>query len=287
MTGSQGGLAGRTIIMSGGSRGIGLAIAVRAAREGANIALLAKTADPHPRLKGTIFTAAKEIERAGGAALPVVGDVRSDDSIAEAVNHAADQFGGIDICVNNASAIDLSGVQTLDPKRYDLMQDINVRGTFMLTRAALPCLRQAPNPHVLTLSPPINLSPRWLGAHLAYTITKYAMSMCTMGFAAEFRDAGVAANSLWPRTLIATDAVGNLLGGQAALRRARSPQTMADAAALILTRPSRECTGNFFIDDEVLVSAGVTDFEQYRAVASGEALELDLFVDSWLAGFPS
>jgi citronellol/citronellal dehydrogenase len=177
------------------------------------VTALAKTAGPNPRLHGTIFTAARQIEAAGGAALPVVGDVRSDDSIAEAVEHAVSQFGGIDICVNNASAIDLSRVQDLDPKRYDLMQDVNVRGTFMLTRAAMPYLLVAPNPHVLTLSPPLNLSPRWLGAHVGYTISKYAMSMCTAGFASEFAEAGVAANALWPRTLIATDAVGNLLGG--------------------------------------------------------------------------
>jgi citronellol/citronellal dehydrogenase len=277
----QAGLAGKTILISGGSRGIGLAIAVRAAREGANIALLAKTADPNPRLRGTIFTAAREIEAAGGAALPIVGDVRSDESIAEAVGRAAGQFGGIDICVNNASAIDLSHVRDLDPKRYDLMQDINVRGTFMLTRAAVPHLLMAPNPHILTLSPPLNLSPRWLGAHVGYTISKYAMTICTMGFAAEFREAGVAANSLWPRTLIATDAVGNLLGGTQALNRARTPEIMADAAGLILTRPSRDCTGNCFIDDEVLASAGVVDVDSYRAAKPGGVLELDLFVDSW------
>jgi citronellol/citronellal dehydrogenase len=285
MTPAHAGLAGKTILMSGGSRGIGLAIAVRAARDGANIALLAKTADPNPRLQGTIFTAARQIEAAGGTALPVVGDVRSDESIAEAVARAVGQFGGIDICVNNASAIDLSRVRDLDPKRYDLMQDINVRGAFMLTRAAVPHLLMAPNPHILTLSPPLNLSPRWLGAHVGYTISKYAMTICTMGFAAEFTEAGVAANSLWPRTLIATDAVGNLLGGAEALSRARTPEIMAHAAALILTRPSRDCTGNCFIDDEVLASAGVDDFDSYRAAKTG-VLELDLFVDSWRHAAP-
>jgi citronellol/citronellal dehydrogenase len=286
MTREQTGLVGKTILISGGSRGIGLAIALRAAREGANIVLLAKTAEPHPRLHGTVFTAAAEIEKAGGAALPVVGDVRADESIAEAVERAVGQFGGIDVCVNNASAIDLSHVAELDPKRYDLMQDINVRGTFMLTRAALPHLQKAMNPHILTLSPPLNLSPRWLGAHVAYTLSKYAMSMCTAGFADEFREIGVAANSLWPRTLIATDAVGNLLGGSEALSRARTPAIMADAAAVILTKPSRKCTGNFFIDDEVLSSAGVSDFDAYRAAEAGAGLQLDLFVDSWPDGTP-
>jgi citronellol/citronellal dehydrogenase len=278
---SGGSLAGRTILMSGGSRGIGLAIAVRAAREGANVALLAKTAEPDPRLTGTIFTAARAITEAGGTALPVVGDVRCDDSIAKAVAKTVDRFGGIDICINNASAIDLSGVLDVTPKKYDLMLDVNVRGAMMLTRAALPYLMQAPNAHVLTLSPPLNLSSRWLGAHVAYTISKYAMTIATLGIAAEFSNAGVAANCLWPRTLIATDAVGNLLGGDAALARARSPEIMADAALSILAQPSRECTGRCFLDDEVLADAGVTEFDQYRAAESDEPLQLDIFVDGW------
>jgi citronellol/citronellal dehydrogenase len=275
-------LAGRTILMSGGSRGIGLAIAIRAAREGANVALLAKTADPDPRLQGTIFTAARAITEAGGVALPIVGDVRSDDSIAKAVDRTVERFGGIDICINNASAINLAGVLDVSPKNYDLMQDINVRGTLMLTRAALPYLMQSQDPHVLSLSPPLNLAPKWLGAHVAYTMSKYGMTLATLGVAAEFARTGVAANCLWPRTLIATDAVGNLLGGEAALSRARTPQIMADAAAAILTRPSRECSGQCFIDDAVLAETGVDSFGQYRLVPSDDELQLDIFVDGWV-----
>lgn len=272
-------LNGRTIVMSGGSRGIGLAIAVRAARDGANIVLIAKTDQPDPRLKGTIHTAAAAITQAGGHALAVVGDVRLDDVIASAVEQAVTRFGGIDICVNNASVLNLSRTLDLLPSRYDLMQDINTRATFMLTRACLPHLLGGTNPHVLTLSPPLNLSPRWMGAHVGYTVAKYGMSLATLGFAAEFADEGLAANCLWPRTLIATDAVANLLGGDQALARARSPQIMADAAYAVLTTPSRERSGQLLVDEDVLRELGQVDLSSY-AVAGAEAnLQTDLFLD--------
>ncbi|RZS31217.1 citronellol/citronellal dehydrogenase [Herbihabitans rhizosphaerae] len=269
-------LAGKTIVMSGGSRGIGLAIALRAARDGANVVLLAKTAQPHPRLDGTVFTAAEEIERAGGAALPVVGDVRSDEDVFGAVRAAVERFGGIDIVVNNASAIDLSATEALEMKRYDLMQDINTRGTFLLSKAAIPHLREAANPHILTLSPPLNPAPHWPGRHLGYTLSKYGMSLCTVGLANELADAGVAANSLWPRTLIDTAAVRNLVGGA---ENSRRPEIMADAAHAILTRDSRTCTGNLFVDDEVLAAEGVTDLSGYRPDGATGELALDIFLD--------
>jgi citronellol/citronellal dehydrogenase len=272
-------LNGKTIVMSGGSRGIGLAIALRAARDGANVTLIAKTAEPHPRLEGTIFTAADEIEQAGGHALPIVGDVRNDAAVSDAVERTVDRFGGIDIVVNNASAIDVSPSASIAMKRYDLMQDVNTRATFLLSRTAVPFLQDAPNPHVLTLSPPLSLDPRWYGPHLAYTLAKFGMSMCTVGMAAEYADAGIAFNSLWPRTIIATAAVRNLLGGEAAIARSRRPEIVADAAHCILTRPARETTGNFFIDDEVLAEAGVTDLSEY-AYAPDADLQVDLFLDS-------
>ena len=271
-------LAGRTIIMSGGSRGIGLAIALRAARDGANIALLAKTAQPHPRLQGTIYSAAEEIEAAGGRALAIVGDVRDDVAVADAVERTFERFGGIDVVVNNASAIDVSPSATIAMKRYDLMQDVNARGTFLLSRTCVPYLREAENPHVLTLSPPLSLDPKWYGSHLAYTLAKFGMSMCTVGMAREHADAGIAFNSLWPRTIIATAAVQNLLGGDAAMARSRRPEIVADAAHHILTRPARTTTGNFFIDDEVLADAGVTDLNGYAYVADAD-LQVDLFLD--------
>ncbi|EFL08963.1 cis-2,3-dihydrobiphenyl-2,3-diol dehydrogenase [Streptomyces sp. AA4] len=267
-------LAGKTVLMSGGSRGIGLAIAIRAARDGANVVLLAKTAEPHPKLEGTVYTAAKEIETAGGQALPIVGDVRSEDDVLAAAEAAAEQFGGIDVVVNNASALDRSGTEDLSMKRYDLMQDINTRGTFLLSKAAIPHLRKAANPHLLTLSPPLNLSPAWVGAHLGYTLSKYGMSLCTIGLAEELKADGIAANSLWPRTLTDTAAVRNIIGGAS---QARTPQIVADAAYAILNRPSRECTGNLFIDDEVLAAEGVTDLSGYQR-GDGE-LALDIFVD--------
>jgi citronellol/citronellal dehydrogenase len=271
-------LAGRTILMSGGSRGIGLAIALRAARDGANVALLAKTAEPHPRLEGTVHSAAAEIETVGGQALAIVGDVRDDDTVAEAVERTFECFGGIDIVVNNASAIDVSPSTTIAMKRYDLMQDINTRGTFLLSRTCVPYLQEAENPHVLTLSPPLSLDPRWYGPHLAYTLAKFGMSMCTVGMAHEHADAGIAFNSLWPRTIIATAAVQNLLGGEAAMARSRRPEIVADAAHHILTQPARTTTGNFFIDDEVLADAGVTDLSGYAYVDDAD-LQVDLFLD--------
>ncbi len=270
-------LEGKTILMSGGSRGIGLAIAVRAARDGANVAVMAKTDQPHPKLPGTIHTAVEEIEAAGGNGLGILGDVRDDASIEDAVGRAVDAFGGIDICVNNASAINLAPTPDLEPKRYDLMQDINTRGTFMLSRACIPHLERSANAHILTLSPPINLAPRWAGGQLGYTIAKYGMSLCTLGLAEELKDRPIAANSLWPRTLIATAAVQNLLGGEQSMNQARTPEIVADAAHAILVRSAAECSGNFFIDDEVLAEEGVTDLSSYQA-GEGEPL-LDLFLD--------
>jgi citronellol/citronellal dehydrogenase len=271
-------LSGKTILMSGGSRGIGLAIALRAAADGARVVLLAKTGDPHPRLEGTVYTAARQIEAAGGSAVPVVGDLRSDADVERAVAAAADAFGGIDIVVNNASALNLSPTASLSMKQYDLLQDINTRGTFALTRAALPCLEAAANAHILTLSPPLDVEPRWFGHSLAYTMSKYGMSLCTLGFAGEFADRGIAANSLWPRTTIGTAAVRNLLGGEVAVRRARTPEIMADAAYAILTRDSRACSGNFYIDEEVLRAEGVTDFSRYLLDGTEEELDLDFFL---------
>ena len=270
-------LAGKTILMSGGSRGIGLAIAVRAARDGANVAIMAKTDQPHPKLPGTIHTAVAEIEAAGGKGLGIVGDVRDDDAIDAAVARTVTAFGGIDVCVNNASAINISKTPDLPPKAYDLMQDINTRGTFMLSRACIPHLESSANAHILTLSPPINLDPKWAGGQLGYTIAKYGMSLCTLGLAEELKDRAIAANSLWPRTLIATAAVMNLLGGEKAMNQSRTPEIVADAAHAILTRPAAECTGNFFIDDEVLAEEGVTDVDRYNA-GSGTPL-VDLFLE--------
>lgn len=270
-------LRSKTMLMSGGSRGIGLAIALAAARDGANVALLAKTDKPHPKLEGTIHTAAAEIEAAGGRALAVVGDVRGEESVNEAVAKTVEAFGGIDIVVNNASAIDLSPASEQAMKRYDLMQDINARGTFLLSKTSLPALESSGNGHILTLSPPIDLDPKWPGAHLAYTIAKYGMSLCTLGLAEEMRGRGVAANSLWPRTIIATAAVQNLLGGEEAMARSRSPEIVADAAHAILTRPAAECSGNFFIDDEVLAEEGVTDLSKYGSGDGG--FVPDLFLD--------
>jgi citronellol/citronellal dehydrogenase len=268
-------LAGKTMLISGASRGIGLAIALRAAKDGANVCLVAKTAEPHPKLEGTIYTAAEQIEAAGGKALPVVGDVRDEDSVLGAVSQAVETFGGIDLVVNNASAINLAGTENLEMKRYDLMQDINTRGTFLFSKSAIPHLKKAENPHVLTLSPPLNMDPKWFGAHVAYTIAKYGMSMCTLGMAEEFREAGVAFNALWPRTIIATAAVQNLLGGDQAMAKSRKPEIMADAAYEVFTRPSRECTGNFFIDEDLLDG----DLGRYRyGDANEEDLAPDLFV---------
>jgi citronellol/citronellal dehydrogenase len=274
-------LAGKTILMSGGSRGIGLAIALRAARDGANIALLAKTDTPHPKLEGTVHSAAEQIRAAGGNALPIVGDVRNDDDVTEAVLKTQGEFGGIDIVVNNASVIDLSRSLDLDAKKYDLMQDVNVRGTFMLSRAAVPILKDAANPHILSLSPPLNLSPKWLGGHTGYTLAKYGMTMVTLGLAAEFAEAGIAANTLWPRTTIATAAVKFALGGDRMMKVSRTPEIYADAAYEIFTQPSREYTGQTLIVEDVLEAAGVTDFSAYAAVPGtpDEALFPDIFLD--------
>ncbi|UTX52433.1 SDR family oxidoreductase [Leucobacter aridicollis] len=273
-------LHGKTILMSGGSRGIGLAIALRAAADGANVAMLAKTDTPHPKLAGTVHTAAEEIRAAGGNALAIVGDVRSDDDIAAAVEQTRAEFGGIDIVVNNASVIDLSGTLDLNPKKYDLMQDVNVRGTFMLSRAALPLLKLAENPHILSLSPPLNLDPKWLGAHTGYTLAKYGMTMSTLGMAAEFAEAGVAANTLWPATTIATAAVQNLLGGDKVMAASRTPAVYADAAYAVLTKPAREYTGQSLIAEDVLRGEGVTDFSGYAAVPGTPdgALYPDIFL---------
>jgi citronellol/citronellal dehydrogenase len=279
-------LSGRTILMSGGSRGIGLAIAVRAARDGARVALIAKTAEPHPKLPGTIYTAAEEIESAGGEALPIVGDIRDAGAVEAAVAQAAERFGGIDIVVNNASAINLAPMRDLPVKRFDLMQQINSRGTFVVTRAALPHLRESSHPHVLTLSPPLSADPRWLAGHSAYTLSKMGMTMITLGLAADEADAGIGANCLWPRTIIATAAVQNLLGGDEAMRRARTPEIVGDAAHAILLRDPRACTGNVFIDDEVLAEAGITDLDRYTA-AEDTDLQLDIFVDGWQEGVPA
>jgi citronellol/citronellal dehydrogenase len=256
-------LGGKTILMSGGSRGIGLAIAIRAARDGASVALIAKTAEPHPRLEGTIFTAAAEIEKAGGQALPIVGDVRDDATVLAAAEQTVARFGGIDICVNNASAIDLSSTESISMKRYDLMQDINTRGTFLLSKACIPHLKRAANPHILTMSPPLSLDPKWFSPFLGYALSKFGMSMCTLGLAEELRDGGVAVNSLWPRTIIATAAVRNLLGGEEAMRRSRS----------------RQATGNFFLVEDVLASEGVTDLSAYGFAGPQADLQADIFVD--------
>ena len=269
-------LAGKTIFMSGGSRGIGLAIALRAARDGANVALMAKTDHPQPKLVGTVHTAAAEIEEAGGKALAIVGDVRDVDAVAAAARQTADHFGAIDICVNNASAINLTPLSELPVKRFDLMLEINVRGTYVVSHACVPFLK-ARGGHILTLSPPIDLDPKWLGAHAAYTLSKYGMSMLTLGLAEELKAAGIAANALWPRTLIATAAVQNLLGGDAAMARARSPEIVADAAHAILVKDPAACTGNCFIDDDVLRAEGVTDLSGYSS-GKEEDLALDLFL---------
>lgn len=271
-------LRGKTILMSGGSRGIGLAIALRAAPDGANVALLAKTDTPHPKLEGTVHTAAQQIRDAGGNAIAVVGDVRSDDDIVRAVTETVGEFGGVDIVVNNASVLNLSRTLDLDPKRYDLMQDVNVRGTFMLSRAAIPHLRQAANAHILSLSPPINLDPKWLGAHTGYTLAKYGMTLATLGLAAEFGSHGIAANTLWPRTTIKTAAVGNVLGGEKMLARSRTPEIYADAAYEVLTKPAREYTGQCLIVEDVLAEAGVTDLAQYSPGVDESELFPDIFL---------
>jgi citronellol/citronellal dehydrogenase len=270
-------LKGKTLFITGASRGIGLAIGLKAAQDGANIVIAAKTGEPNPKLPGTIYTAAEEIEKAGGKALPLMVDIRDETQIQNAVQKAVETFGGIDILVNNASAISLTGTLETPMKRYDLMHQINTRGTFASSQACIPYLKQAPNPHILNLSPPLNMETRWFAPHVAYTMAKFGMSMCVLGMAGEFAKDGIAVNALWPRTAIATAAVQNLLGGDEAIRHCRKPEIMADAAYIILTRPSRQYTGQFFIDDEVLASAGVTDLDKY-AVTPGVPLQPDFFV---------
>jgi len=270
-------LANKTLFITGASRGIGLAIAKRAAQDGANVAVAAKTAEPHPKLEGTIYTAAEEIEAAGGKALPLVVDVRDEVSVNTAMDSTAERFGGIDIVVNNASAIQLTGTPQTDMKRYDLMHQINTRGTYMVTKHALPWLEKGDNPHVLMLSPPLDMKEKWFAPHVAYTMAKYGMSMCVLGFAGEFRSKGISVNALWPRTTIATAAVNNLLGGDALMRASRTPEIMADAAHLVLTSPAPDFTGNFCIDDTLLYEAGVRDFDKYR-VDPTKALQQDFFV---------
>ena len=270
-------LKGKTLFITGASRGIGKAIGLRAALDGANVVIAAKTADPHPKLPGTIHTAAEEIEKAGGRALACVVDVRSEDQIQAAVQAAVTKFGGIDILVNNASAIQLTGTVETAMKRYDLMHQINTRGTYACSQACIPHLLKAANPHVLNLSPPLDMQEKWFAPHTAYTMAKFGMSMCVLGMAGEFRPAGIAFNALWPRTVIGTAAVQNLLGGDATIRGSRTPEIMADAAYAILTRPSRECTGNFFVDDDVLRSVGVTDLSKYQTVPGADLIP-DFFV---------
>ncbi|MDV2478292.1 NAD(P)-dependent oxidoreductase [Rhodococcus zopfii] len=269
-------LSDRTMVISGASRGIGLAIAVAAAKQGANVVLLAKTAEPHPKLQGTVHTAVADIEAAGGKAVAVVGDVRNEDDVQRLIDTAVDRFGGVDICVNNASAIATGSTEDLSAKRYDLMQEINCRGTFLMTKAAVPHLRKSANPHVLTISPPVNMNPYWLGVHPAYTLSKYGMSLLTLGFAAEYAAEGIAANCLWPQTFIATSAVANMQDGTTLLSSSRSPEIMADAAVEILARPARETTGRCFIDADVLTEAGVTDLSRY---GGGDNPQIDLFLD--------
>ncbi|GBU16055.1 MULTISPECIES: NAD(P)-dependent oxidoreductase [Methylobacterium] len=273
----SGTLKGKTLFVTGASRGIGLAIALRAARDGANIAIAAKTESPHPKLEGTIHTAAAEIESAGGKALPLVVDVRDEESVAGAIAKTVETFGGLDIVVNNASAISLSPTPHTEMKRFDLMHQINTRGTYMVSKYAIPHLAKAENPHVLMLSPPLDMQEKWFAPHLAYTMAKFGMSLCVLGLAGELRRQGIAVNALWPRTTIATAAVNNLLGGEELMKASRTPQIMADAAHALFLKPSREVTGRFLIDDSFLYENGVTDFSQYR-VTPGVPLAPDFFV---------
>lgn len=270
-------LQGKTLFVTGASRGIGLAIALRAARDGANIAIAAKTAEPHKHLPGTIYSAAEEIEKAGGKALPLIVDVRDEASVYEAVEKTVAAFGGIDICVNNASAIQLTGTLATDMKRYDLMNQVNARGTYLTSKACIPHLKKAANPHVLMLSPPLDMSPRWFEGHVAYTMAKFGMSMCVLGMAAEFKADGIAFNALWPRTGIATAAIKFALAGDEGMKQCRTPEIMADAAHAIFEKPSREFTGNFLIDDSFLYGEGERDFDKYRVDPTARLMP-DFFV---------
>lgn len=275
MSSQQESFTDRTLVVSGGSRGIGLAIALGAARRGANVVLLAKTAEPHPKLPGTVHTAVAEVEAAGGKGVAVVGDVRKEEDVARAVETAVEHFGGIDIVINNASAIATEPTEALSAKKFDLMMDINVRGTFLLTKAALPHLRKSTNPHVLTLAPPMNMNPYWLGAHPSYTLSKYGMTLLSLGWAAEYP--GIGFSCLWPETYIATSAVANLAEGDKMAAQSRSPEIMGDAAVEILSRPAAEVTGQTFIDSAVLGEAGVTDLSRY---GGGDNPIIDIFIDA-------
>jgi citronellol/citronellal dehydrogenase len=270
-------LAGKTLFITGASRGIGLAIALRAARDGANIAIAAKTAQPYPKLEGTIYTAAEEIERAGGKALPLVVDVRDEAAVKDALDRTAQKFGGLDIVVNNASAIQLTSVADTDMRRFDLMHQVNARGTFVVSKWALSYLEKAANPHILMISPPLDMKEKWFAPHTAYSMAKFGMSLVVLGLAGELRSKGIAVNALWPRTIIATAAIKNLLGGETRMRHARTPDIMADAAYAVFASPSRELTGRFLIDDNFLAEHGVTDFERYR-VDPTQPLAQDFFL---------
>jgi citronellol/citronellal dehydrogenase len=270
-------LKGKTLFITGASRGIGLAIALRAARDGANIAIAAKTETPHPKLEGTIFTAAEQIEKAGGRALPLAVDVRDEDAVKTGIDKTAQTFGGIDIVVNNASAVSRTPVAETDMKRYDLMQSINTRGTFMVSKYAIPYLEKASNPHILMNSPPLDMKEKWFAGSTGYSIAKYGMSLVALGLAGELRDKGIAVNALWPRATIATAAIKNLLGGDRVMRMSRTPEIMADAAYAIFLKPAKSFTGHFLIDDSFLAGEGVTDFEKYRAMP-GEPLAGTFFV---------
>lgn len=275
-------LAGKTLFITGASRGIGLAIALRAARDGANIAIAAKTEKPHPKLAGTIFTAAEQIERAGGRALPLIVDVRDEAMVKDALERTAVRFGAIDIVVNNASAISLTGVVDTDMKRFDLMHQINARGTFVVSKWSIAYLEKATNPHILTISPPLDMKEKWFAPHTAYSMAKFGMSLVVLGLAGEVRPKGIAVNALWPRTVIATAAVQNLLGGDAMMHRARKPDIMADAAYLVFSKPARDFTGRFLIDDNLLAENGIADFERYR-VDPAQQLAPDFFVPADIA----
>ena len=277
-------LQGKTIFMSGGSRGIGLAIAKRCAQDGANIAIAAKTAEPHPKLEGTIYTAAKEIEAAGGQALPLLCDIRNEEAVDAAIAACADKFGGIDICINNASAVSPTPTTATPMKRYDLMNEVNARGTFMLSQKCHPHLKKGTNPHIVNIAPPLDMDKRWFKHHTAYTMAKYGMSMCTLGMAEEFRKDGIAVNSLWPMTSIDTAAVRNILGGDSMAKMSRTPAIMADAAYVLLNQDASDYTGQFVIDEFILASAGVTDFQQYNQPGYDGPLAADFFIPSdWVA----
>ena len=271
-------LKNKTLFITGASRGIGKEIALRAAQDGANIAVVAKTAEPNPKLPGTVYSAVEDIEKAGGKALACITDIRFENQVQNALEQTVNEFGGIDILVNNASAIDLSQTPKMDMKKFDLLFSVNVRGTFMCSKLCFPYLKKGTNPHILNLSPPLNLNPEWFKRHLAYTMSKYGMSMCVLGMAEEFKKFKIAVNALWPRTAIGTSVVKNLFGGEKSLKFTRKPQILADAAYVILTQPSEECTGNFFIDDEVLAKFGITDLDKYSFEPNSK-LATDFFID--------